>query len=69
MKNKIMYILMAIVIALQLTTIMRLSEIKHSLYQLDGLCGSIWDRMEDQDIKWYQWLEEYRENEETVTED
>lgn len=69
MRHNIRYIFVAIVIVLQLITIAQLYEIKHTVDQLYGLCGSIWERMDDQDIKWYQWMEEYRQNEEIVTED
>ena len=59
-KHKIKYSVAAIIIILQLAIIVQLCEIKHSVDQLYGLCGSIWDRMDDQDIKWYEWVEEYR---------
>ena len=59
-KHKIKYIVAAIIIILQLAIIVQLCEIKHSVDLWDGLCGKNWDRMDDQDIKWFEWVEEYR---------
>lgn len=69
MNGKFQKIVAAILIILQLIILSQLQELRQDVERVEGNIGSIWDRMEDQDIKWYQWVEEYRQNEGIVTED